>query len=181
MRSAPLHVLLSSIILASCAPSHPCPCEAQSRSLAQDPAFIEAVAAAVAEAEARRLEETQAREAPVERGGAGPFDPEEIRTAFSAALDGRGLAATILEVDVSEAPPLIFGVIDGTRDYRQLHDLAREMGPPYQHAGAVTFGDGKSRMAFALGVVPMPAVSPQAQLRVRARLEALAGRAREGL
>lgn len=114
-----------------------------------------------------------------------PYSPHVITARFTAALAELGLTASALEVDTATSPPVLFGVIDGTRDWNVLRDVGARMGAPYRHGGAVTHGDGVNRMAFAIDLLPArgrsAGTTAQAGESTLARLEALAQRARQRL
>jgi len=114
-----------------------------------------------------------------------PYSPPTLELRFRAALAERGLSGPVLKVDSAAFPPILSGIIVGTRDWKVLHDLAGRMGPAYQHGGAVTHGDGANKMAFALNVVPDSAYPADQASRIAAgmadRLAGLADAAKADL
>jgi hypothetical protein len=120
---------------------------------------------------------TAAESASMGQATAGPYAAATIEERFRAALAQRGFSAPMLKVDDSVFPPIIYGIVDGSRQGVALHDLAGRMGPAYVHNGAASSGDGVSKMAFALNVVPDSAYPPRSGTKVGgdfiARLTAL--------
>jgi hypothetical protein len=82
------------------------------------------------------------------------YTAEGLKRAFSelcARLDYKPLR---VEVDESESPYIVYGVLEGRGDYKAMRDALHSM-PGYAYSGSVVASnrDG-SRTVFALNMVP---------------------------
>jgi hypothetical protein len=121
---------------------------AVAQALASDPKFISAVANALGRTAVQQPVATS-------KDLQDRYKPEEILAAFRSALKATGTESPDLEVDETEFPPLLFGVISGRRDGHYLREVVPAMNDPrYHHNGAMSHDVGRDRMAFSLNVVP---------------------------
>jgi hypothetical protein len=85
---------------------------------------------------------------------AGPYTPEGLREAFAALCKSLGYRAHVVEIDQTEAPFLVYGVLAGPCDYRAIRDQLGSM-PGYAYSGSVTRGRGDDSVTiFALNMIP---------------------------
>jgi hypothetical protein len=77
-----------------------------------------------------------------------------LRAAFATLCQRLGYRALIVEIEQSEFPFLVHGVLAGNCDYKAIRDELRSM-PDYSYAGCVTAvrGDG-SKTIFVLNMIP---------------------------
>jgi hypothetical protein len=101
-----------------------------------------------------------------------------MKAALADAFKKLGIEAKWIEVDASEFPPVLYGVVDGSHDGKFLREVAKAMpAPPYAHCGAVTYG-GTGWVAFALDAVPESVTGAQETPRIMAHVEQVAQRAK---
>jgi hypothetical protein len=82
------------------------------------------------------------------------YTADALRQAFAALCKSVGYRALTVEVDQSESPFLVYGVLEGRCDYRKLRDKLSTM-DDYTYVGSVTnvHRDGAAT-AFALNMIP---------------------------
>jgi len=108
------------------------------------------------------------------------YSPSNLKLAFNDLSRKLGITALRLEVDESEFPFVVYGLIAGRCDYHALADGARQL-DGYTYAGSVTSGDERGTY-FAVDMIP-PRELPRARIedcnrRLMIRLQMLAASVR---
>jgi hypothetical protein len=100
----------------------------------------------------------------------GPSEGARSRIAYAL-----GYRALVVEVDESEFPYLVYGVLEGRADYRAIRDALPSL-PDYAYAGSVTAvrdqRDGTTT-AFALNLTPPNRGGEANPSRIMARMKGL--------
>ena len=98
-----------------------------------------------------------------------------LRQAFKVLCQMLGYRALVVEVDESEFPYLVYGVLEGRADYRAIRDALPSL-PDYAYAGSVTAvrdqRDGTTT-AFALNLTPPNRGGEANPSRIMARMKGL--------
>lgn len=98
-----------------------------------------------------------------------------LRQAFKALCQMLGYRALVVEIDESEFPYLVYGVLEGRADYRAIRDALPSL-PDYVYAGSVTavrdHRDGTTT-AFALNLTPPNRGGESNPSRIMARMKRL--------
>lgn len=100
------------------------------------------------------------------------YTPEALKEAFATVCRATGYQPLRVEVDQSESPFIVYGVLAGRCDYGGIRDALASV-PGYAYAGCFTSvaGDG-SRTLFALNLTPY-GVSAVDRPRLHERLRQL--------
>ncbi len=111
------------------------------------------------------------------------YDPTNLRTTFFDLGKQADWEVRSLRVDDSEFPYLLYGVLGGKHDFREIQDALRKI-KDYTYAGSVVGTTGKGSTYFSLNIIPYE-VYPARQAgtcdrRLMVRLQMLADRARQG-
>jgi hypothetical protein len=103
------------------------------------------------------------------------YSPEELKAAFAALCQRLGYRALRVEVDQSEFPFVVYGVLDGPCDYKDIRDQLKLM-KDYDYSGCATLVNReKSVTAFALNMIPRDGdVDPETREREMRRMHELA-------
>ena len=102
------------------------------------------------------------------------YTPENLRHAFAALCKTLRYRALRVEVDQSEVPFVLYGVLEGRCDYRAMRDELSSM-PDYAYAGCFTGSRGDGAVTvFALNMIPTRTRNGAAQQRLMERLRELA-------
>lgn len=112
--------------------------------------------------------------APAEKTDA-RYSAAGLRQAFKALCQMLGYRALVVEIDESEFPYLVYGVLEGRGDYRAIRDALPSL-PDYVYAGSVTAirdqRDGTTT-AFALNLTPPNRGGESNPSRIMARMKRL--------
>ncbi len=80
------------------------------------------------------------------------YGPKELAAAFREACKREGLKVKTLSVDDSEFPFLLYGLIEGKHEFREIESGLRAM-KDYVYAGSVTGADDRITH-FAMNIIP---------------------------
>src|ERR1044071_2024920 len=82
------------------------------------------------------------------------YSAQGLKQAFAALCKNLRYRAIRVEVDQSESPNLLYGMLEGRCDYRAIRDALNSM-PGYAYSGCVTLvkGDGAATV-FSLNMIP---------------------------
>ena len=83
----------------------------------------------------------------------GRYSPTNLVMAFSELTRQAGLRVQQLVVDDSEFPFLMYGVLEGKHDFRELQKSAREL-TGYDYGGSVVGTTDKGSTYFSLNIIP---------------------------
>ena len=102
------------------------------------------------------------------------YTPQALREAFQAVCKKLHYRIERLEVDATEFPFLVHGVLD-KGDHREIRDALNAM-PGYTYVGSVTLNTSDGPTLFALNMTPQDQYPRDraTQERIRERLNALA-------
>jgi hypothetical protein len=104
--------------------------------------------------------------------GPDAYGAEGLRQAFAQLCQRLSYRALRVEIDQSERPFLVYGILEGRCDYREIRDALNQQ-PGYTYVGSVTkVHGGGARTLFALNMTPH-AVAKSEGRQDLARLRAL--------
>ena len=102
------------------------------------------------------------------------YTPAGLRQTFAALCKTLGYRARVVEVDQSEFPYLLYGVIEGHCDYREIREALSSMsGYAYQSCVTAVRRDG-SMTVFSLNMIPYQRIGDERADRIMERLKKLA-------
>jgi len=108
------------------------------------------------------------------------YTPASLKAAFAALSEKAGWHVKLVTVDDSEFPFLVYGVLAGSADFRELEAALRAL-PGYDYGGSVSGTKGRGVVYFAVNMIPQN-VYPRDQVeacnrRLVVRLQMLANAA----